>query len=186
VEHYPQTEAAYESTLVLARMDFSTLNTLRDASASKANQAQSFVDFIEEYGFGPHSVPPDPRLADDYRREIHPRLYDALSWLGHRPLQFRYIERFPQMPGSAKLRQSIEADIVRPNLRWDAVKMLHAYAEVDPPSPNLRALEDQIQLNLVRFIEEFGVKKDCDLFFQYFPDSPHRAKVETLKSIKTI
>ncbi len=186
IERYPQTVAAYECTLVLSRIDFTTLNTLRQTSASKANQAAGFTDFIEEYGFGAHSMPQDPRLAEDFRREIHPRLYDALSWLGNRPLQFRYIERFPNMEGSAKLRQSIEAEIVQPNLRWDAVKLLNAYAVVQPRSPNIEALRDRIQVNILAYIDEFGTKKDCDLFFEYFPESPYRARVETLKSIKTI
>lgn len=186
VERYPRTEAAYRANLILASKDYATLDALRETSSSKANQAEAFTAFVEKYGFGPHSQPTDPAVAEAYRRDLHPLLYDALAWLGDRPLQFRYIERFPDMKGSAKLRESIEQSLLNPSLRWEAVRLLEAYAEVEPKSPNIPELEEQIQKNLLVFIEELGTKKDCDRFLEYFPDSPHRDEVLNIRKTKTI
>lgn len=186
VERYPRTEAAYEATLILARDDFATLRALRQTSTSKKNQEEPFTAFVEEYAFGSHSQPQDPAVAEAFRRDLHPLLYNALAWLDDTSLQFRYLERFPEMAGSAKLRQSIEEDLVKPSLRWDAVRLLEAYAQVEPRSPNIEALELEIQENLMVFIEELGTKKDCDRFLERFPDSPHREAVLRIKSTKTI
>jgi len=186
VKQYPQTTTAYEATLILARDDFATLDALRQTSTSKKNQEGAFREFIETYAFGPHSQPREPEMAEAYRRDLHPLLYDALDWLGDFELQFRYIQRFPGIAGSAKLRQSIEEAIVRPERRWEAVRLLEAYAQLQPRSPNIAALEQKIQENLLVFIEELGTKQDCDTFLEHFPDSPHRETVLKIKRSKTI
>lgn len=186
VERYPQTPTAYEATLILARDDFDTLKALRMTSTSKKNQEKPFRDFIVTYAFGSHSQPPDPEMAEAFRRDLHPLLYDALDWVGDFELQFRYIQRFPRMAGSAELRRTIEDAIVQPERRWDAVKLLEAYAQVEPRSPNIGALELQIQENLLIYIEQLGTKKDCDRFLEHFPDSPHVESVMKIKSTKTI
>lgn len=186
ITRYPGTASAYEANLILARRDFATLNTQRASSASRSNLTPLFRDFVETYGFGSHSQPGDPRIAEDYRRELHPLLYDALHWLEDLPLQYRYIERYPNLSTSARLRESIERALINPALRWEAMDLLDAYARVQPPSPNLRTLQDRIELNLVTFIDTVGTRKDCDRFIERFPDSAHIERVRKLRTEKVL
>lgn len=186
LNRYPGTPAAYEANLILARKDFSTLNTQRASSASRQNLIPLFTDFVENYGFGSHSQPADPAIAEDYRRELHPLLYDALVWLADFPLQYRYIERYPGLQTSARLRETVEKSLTNPELRWRAIELLDVYALVQPTSPNIPEIQDRIELNLVAFIDQLGTRKDCDRFLERFPDSQYAEKVRSLRNEKVL